>query len=150
MVTVEDVTEILPRALTDDETTRMEKLITQSIELIEMEFARRGRILGAELKTKLWLETAVKHAVRRMVGAAILIGEDVGRASLSSTTGPQSDSVTWSQGIPIYWGGVEIDDGILELLGLIGAAMPRGRGGKVIPFGERYRPNGAEFAERRR
>lgn len=150
MVTVKDVAEILPRALTDEEIQRMEKLVKQSLELIEMEFARHGRIFGTEVKTSVWLPVAVKQAVRRMVGAAILVGEDVGRASASSTTGPQSDSITWSQGIPIQWGGVDIDDGILELLGLISAAMPRGRGGKVIPFGKRRWLRGAEFAERRR
>lgn len=150
MVTVDDVVRIFPRPLTGEEHERAEFLIEQALELIEMEFARRGRILGAEFTTSSWLPIAVKQAVRRMVGAAILVGEDVGRASVSSTTGPQSDSITWSQGIPIQWGGVDIDDGILELLGLGDTAMPRGRGGKVIPFGKRRWLRGAEFAERRR
>lgn len=150
MVTVDDVVQVFPRPLTGEEYERAEFLIEQALELIEMEFARRGRIFGAEFNTSSWLPIAVKQAVRRMVGAAILVGEDVGRASVSSTTGPQSDSITWSQGIPIQWGGVDIGDDILELLGLVDAAMPRGRGGKVIPFGKRRWLRGAEFSERRR
>ena len=150
-ITTNDVAGILPRTLTDDETTRMGKLIERAVELIDMEFGRRGRDLEAEIAAKPWLATAVKQAVLVMVSKAVLIGEDIGRASVSSTTGPQSDSISYSQGIGIQWGGVGIDDEILALLGLLAGGMPRGRGGQVIPFGQRRRDHhhGAEFAEDR-
>lgn len=150
-ITTNDVAGILPRTLTDDETTRMGKLIERAVELIDMEFGRRGRDLEAEIAAKPWLATAVKQAVLVMVSKAVLIGEDIGRASVSSTTGPQSDSISYSQGIGIQWGGVGIDDEILALLGLLAGGMPRGRGGQVIPFGQRRRDHhhGAEFAEGR-
>ena len=150
-ITTNDVAGILPRTLTDDETTRMGNLIERAVELIDMEFGRRGRDLEAEIAAKPWLATAVKQAVLVMVSKAVLIGEDIGRASVSSTTGPQSDSISYSQGIGIQWGGVGIDDEILALLGLLAGGMPMGRGGQVIPFGQRRRDHhhGAEFAEGR-
>lgn len=150
-ITTNGVAGILPRTLTDDETTRMGNLIERAVELIDMEFGRRGRDLEAEIAAKPWLATAVKQAVLVMVSKAVLIGEDIGRASVSSTTGPQSDSISYSQGIGIQWGGVGIDDEILALLGLLAGGMPMGRGGQVIPFGQRRRDHhhGAEFAEGR-
>ena len=150
-ITTDEVAGILPRALTDDETTRMGKLIERAVELIVMEFGRRGRDLEKEIAAKPWIDTAVKQAVLVMVSKAVLIGEDIGRASVSSTTGPQSDSISYSQGIGIQWGGVGIDDEILALLGLLAGGMPMGRGGQVIPFGQRRRDrrHGAEFAEGR-
>ena len=150
-ITTDEVAGILPRALTDDETTRMGKLIERAVELIVMEFGRRGRDLEAEIAANTWIATAVKQAVLVMVSKAVLIGEDIGRASVSSTTGPQSDSISYSQGIGIQWGGVGIDDEILALLGLLAGGMPMGRGGQVIPFGQRRRDrrHGAEFAEGR-
>ncbi len=150
-ITTNDVAGILPRTLTDDETTRMGNLIERAVELIDMEFGRRGRDLEAEIAAKPWLATAVKQAVLVMVSKAVLIGEDIGRASVSSTTGPQSDSISYSQGIGIQWGGVGIDDEILALLGLLAGGMPMGRGGQVIPFGKRRRDyhHGAELVEGR-
>ena len=44
-ITTNDVAGILPRTLTDDETTRMGNLIERAVELIDMEFGRRGRDL---------------------------------------------------------------------------------------------------------
>lgn len=136
-IAVEDVTEVFPRPLLEEEETRVAALITQSLELIDLEFARRSRVLAVEVVKFPWLQTAVKQAVRVMVSQAVLIGDNVGRASAASTTGPQSDQVTWSQGIPIHWGGVGIDSAILDLLGLMGGAVPQGQGGIVIPYGHR-------------
>ena len=83
-----------------------------------------------------------------MVSQAVLIGDNVGRASVSSTTGPQSDSVSYSQGVGIHWGGVGLDEAILDLLGLGVKGLPLGRGGRIIPFGEPSSFCGAEFSER--
>lgn len=148
-ITVDDVANVLPRALTEGERERAEALIEQAVALISLEFARRGRSLVGELESVEWLPAAVLQAVRVMVSQAVLVGEDVGRASVSSTTGPQSDSITYSQGVKLQWGGVGMTDDILDLLGLGASAVPRGRGGVVIPFGERRRFRGAEFSERR-
>lgn len=150
IVTIDDISSVFPRVLMDDETDLAEALIDQSLELIAMEFARRNRNLDHELDTSPWLKAAVKQSVRVMVSRAVLIGESVGQAGASSTTGPQSDSVTWSQGVGIHWGGVGIDDSIRRLLGLFAGGLPRGGGGRVVPYGLEYpRSSGAEFSERR-
>ncbi|MGC2865991.1 Gp19/Gp15/Gp42 family protein [Corynebacterium glutamicum] len=139
IVSVDDISSVFSRELMEDEEVRAEALIVQSLELIGMEFARRRRDLDRELESSMWLKAAVKQAVRVMVSQAIHMGDSVGQAGASSTTGPQSDSVTWSQGISIHWGGVGIDEAILELLGLIRVALPQGRGGKVVPYGRDWR-----------
>lgn len=149
-ITVDDVAGVFPRSLLDEERARMQNLIEQSLELIELEFARRGRDFNREVTSSRLLQLAAKQAVRAMVSQAVLIGGNVGVASASSTTGPQSDSVTYSQGVGIHWGGVGLDDAILDLLGLGARAVPLGRGGRVIPFGHRWPAGGAEFSERGR
>lgn len=151
-ITTEDITDIFPRPLTEEETTRAGKLVEQSIELIRMAFSRRNRNLAKELEQYEWLPAAIRQAVRIMVSQAVLIGENIGQASASSTTGPQSDSITWSQGVGIHWGGVGLDDMLLDLLGLSPVGLPQGKGGQVAPFGHRYRrwPWLAEGAERPR
>lgn len=149
-ISVDDLIGVFPRALTDEEKKRAEALIVQALTLIELEFARRGRDLPSELGSTSWLSLAVKHAVLIMVSQAVLVGENIGRASVSSTTGPQSDSISFSQGVGIHWGGVGITDEVLELLGLAFGSVPRGRGGVVVPFGQRRNLYGAEFSERGR
>ena len=146
-INVDDVAAVVPRDLLDEERDRMRSLITQALELIDMEFARRGRNLEYELEGTPWMAVAVKQAVREMVGQAVIVGDNVGRSSVSSTTGPQSDSVSFSQGVAIHWGGVGLTDTILDLLGLLASGMPRGRGGVVIPFGHRFSLRSAEFSE---
>ena len=146
-----EIKAIFPRPLLAEEVTRAEALAQRALRLIELEFARRGRDLAQSLAVTPWLAAAVDEAIIRMVNQAVIIGDQVGRASASSATGTESDSVTWSQGIGIHWGMVGITPDILELLGLSTAAMPRGRGGMVVPFGERGPQHfGAEFAERSR
>ena len=56
--------------------------------------------------------------------------------------------MTYSQGLRFHWGGVGIDDAILDLLGLGVGGFPCGRGGRVIPYGRRTAVRGAEFSER--
>lgn len=109
-VSVEDLAAIFPRPLELDEQSRAENLIVAADDRIREAFERRGRDLDREAIRTPWLARTYRRVVREMVSAAILIGEDVGRASASSTTGPQSDSVTWSQGIPISWGFIELTD----------------------------------------
>ena len=89
-VSVEDVVDVFPRPLLDEERKRLAALITQAYELIELEFARRGRDFRQEVAHSRLLQLAVKQAVRAMVSQAVLIGGNVGVASVSSTTGPVS------------------------------------------------------------
>ena len=150
-ITLEDVMGIFPRELLPEEETRAEKLIERALSLIELEFIRAGRDLRMELLSRRDVQIAVLQAVTEMVSRAVLIGEHAGRASVTSTTGSESDSVTFSQGIGIQWGSVGIDNAIRKLLGLMTAVLPRGGGGVVIPYGlTGPRVGGGEFSERRR
>lgn len=149
---LDDITGIFPRELLPDEKERATKLIERSLELIELEFMRAGRDLESELYARRDVQIAVRQAVTEMVSRAVLIGVNVGHASVTSTTGSESDSVTFSQGIGIHWGSVGMDAAIRKLLGLMTAVLPRGGGGVVIPYGlgSPRRGERAEFSERRR
>lgn len=147
-ITLADIEKLFPRPLETDEQARAERLIERSLDLIDLEFMRHGRDLQSELATRRDVPIAVRQAVTEMVSRAIHIGESEGRASASSTTGPQSDSITFSQGIGIRWGGVGVDDAIRRLLGLVTSGLPRGGGGLVVPYGHEHpRRLGAEFSE---
>lgn len=112
------VADRLPRELTDAETKRLQVLIDDAVELIDVAFMQVGRDFDAELVTVPWLESAARRAVLEMVSAATLVGGNAGMRSISSTTGPQSDSVTFADVDSVSWGGVRLTDDLLKLLGL--------------------------------
>lgn len=112
------VADRLPRELTDAETKRLQVLIDDAVELIDVAFMQAGRDFDAELVTVPWLESAARRAVLEMVSAATLVGGNAGMRSISSTTGPQSDSVTFADVDSVSWGGVRLTDSLLKLLGL--------------------------------
>ena len=140
VVEVDEISARFPRELTEAEVERLEILIADAIEEIEVAFARRGRSFTGELATVPWLDSAARKAVREMVSAAVLIGENVGLTSASSATGQVSDSVgfrdtlAWSS-----WGGVKLTDDLLRLLGLRGG-LPSGRFPRPIRWPERRLP----------
>ncbi|MCK2200483.1 Gp19/Gp15/Gp42 family protein [Corynebacterium callunae] len=143
---ISQIETLFPRVLEPEETARAQALVERAYDLIDLEFMRRGRSLEAELRSRRDVEISVGQAILEMVSRAILVGDSEGQASVSSTTGQESDSVTWSQGIGIRWGGVGIDDSIRRLLGLFAGGLPRGGGVRVVPYGlERSRFLGAEF-----
>ncbi|WKE50340.1 hypothetical protein J8244_09420 [Corynebacterium tuberculostearicum] len=117
-INAEYVADRLPRELTESEKQRLEVLIDDSVELIEVAFLRAGRDFYSELETVPWLESAARRVVLEMVSAATLVGTNTGMRSISSTTGPQSDSVTFSDVDSVSWGGVRLTDELLKLLGL--------------------------------
>ncbi|MGV0327308.1 Gp19/Gp15/Gp42 family protein [Corynebacterium confusum] len=125
-VDVDFVAGRLPRDLTEPEKTRLGLLIDDAVELIDVAFARVGRDFSAELESVPWLEPAARRAVLEMVSAAVMVGGNAGVRSLSSTTGPQSDSITYADVESVSWGGVRLTDELLRLLGLLGE-RPRGR-----------------------
>ncbi|PLW01162.1 hypothetical protein BRL54_11530, partial [Corynebacterium ulcerans] len=65
-----------------------------------------------------------RFVVIEMVAAAAIVGGNVGQRSATSTTGPQSDSVTWADVGSVSWAGVLLTDVQRERLGLTGG--PRG------------------------
>lgn len=154
LIQLTDITDIFPRALDADEEARATKLIEAAAELIEEAFLRRGKDFYALVESDRLLQLTVKRIIREMIIEAVTIGDNVGRQSASSTTGPQSDSITWSQGVGIHWGGVHLLDEWLRDLGL-GAgsgnlfSFPAAKR-YAEPVAYRGRSAGAEFAERGR
>jgi len=126
LITADEIAGVLPIDLDPAQLAKVDTLIGLAEEEIELAFARRGRDFRAELATTDWLGLAARRAVREMVGAAIIIGPNVGVKRASSTTGPQSDSVEWHDPKAVSFGGVSLTDDLLELLGLSGGG-PRGR-----------------------
>lgn len=121
-VTPEDIGKRLPRPLEALERERVAVLIEDAVEIIELEFARRGRVLGEELRSVPWLPAAVRRVVRQMVSAPVLVGVNVGVRSVSSTTGQVSDSVTFADVEHVDWGGVTLTDELAAYLGLVDGA----------------------------
>lgn len=56
------VADRLPRELTDAETKRLQVLIDDAVELIDVAFMQAGRDFDAELVTVPWLESAARRA----------------------------------------------------------------------------------------
>ncbi|MCG7247462.1 phage Gp19/Gp15/Gp42 family protein [Corynebacterium simulans] len=129
-IKVSEIEARLPRPLAADEKPRMEALITDALEYLEVEFQRCGRTLADALERTPWLEAVVRRVVRDMVSAAVLVGPNVGMRSASSTTGPQSDSITFADVDSVGWGGVRLTPAQRLDLGL---CMPGGARGKFPP-----------------
>lgn len=138
-IDAEYVADRLPRELTEDEMERLGVLIDDAVELIEVAFLRAGRDFHAELETVPWLEVAARRVVLEMVSAATMVGSNAGMRSVSSTTGPQSDSVTFSDVDSVSWGGVKLTDELLKLLGLWQRGA-RGRFPRPRRWPERWSP----------
>lgn len=126
LITAEEIAGALSVNLTDDQHAKLDVLIKLAEEEITLAFARRGRSFQSELAASAWLELAARRAIREMVAAAVIIGPNAGVRSVSSTTGPQSDSITYADVDSVSFGGVALTDKLLELLGLAGV-KPRGR-----------------------
>lgn len=135
VVTVSDIADIFPRPFEPEEEVRAEGLIQAALDLIEEEFLRRSRDFYRELESNRLLTLTAKRVIRSMISEAVLVGDNIGRQSASSTTGPQSDSITWSQGVGIHWGSVYMTDKWLRDLGLGSRGGTKGQFGKVTPFG---------------
>lgn len=127
-----DIVARLPRTLDAEERTRLGHLVGDAVEAIAVEFDDAGRDLAAELSrdynTSLQpLHSKVRWAIREMVSAAVLIGPNAGMRSVSSSTGPESDSVTFADVGSASFGGVALTDAIRKRLGLATGDRPRGR-----------------------
>lgn len=120
-----DVVQRVPHLATVDE-EQLATWIEDAISEIQIAFARRGRDFNQELETSSWLAPVARRVVRDMVAAVALVGSNVGMRSASSTTGPQADSVTYSDVDSVSWGGVRLTPAQLVDLGL-GAVLPRGK-----------------------
>lgn len=121
----------LPRPLDELEQQRLGKLIEDAAAELVVAFSDAGRNLVAELAAESVAPKVLHYkagwAIREMVSAAVLIGTNAGMRSVSSSTGPESDSVTFSDVESVSFGGVALTDRIRRRLGLPTGDRPVGR-----------------------
>lgn len=125
-VTPEDVRVRLAVPFEPGDTDRVQVLIDDAVRKIRGAFSRRGRDFDAEVEMVPWLADAAFDVVLEMVTSAIVLGPNAGVRSASSTTGPQSDSITYADPGRIAFSGVKLLDDMLADLGLL-VGVPRGR-----------------------
>ncbi|MGV0868690.1 Gp19/Gp15/Gp42 family protein [Corynebacterium kalidii] len=140
LVAFDDLISRLPVTLAVDDTSRVEILLDDAEGIVRDAFSREGRDFDVEVATTPWLENAAKRVIRDMVAAAVLIGGNVGQLSVSSTTGAESDSVTYGSGVDglVGFGRLILTDAHREELGLSVAALPSGRFPRPARWPERW------------
>ena len=127
LVTVEDVVARLDPSPGKETHQRIEILIGDAERKIRTAFLKTGRDFDAALINVPWLRDEAEGVIREMVSAAIIIGPNAGVRSVSSTTGPTSDSVTYAHVDSVSFGGIRLTDAQREVLGLPAGGLPRGR-----------------------
>lgn len=133
LVTVEDVVARLdpqPDPLTHP---RIEVLLEDAEDKVRRAFLKAGRDFDASLMSVPWLEGEAEDVIREMVSAAIIIGPNAGVRTATSSTGQESDSITYADVNAVSFGGVRLTDQQKIDLGL-GGGLPRGR----FPFPRRW------------
>lgn len=123
-IEVTDIETRLPRPLEEHEKTRVAQLIEDSLELINIEFGRRGKNFAASMSAQPWLASAARFVVLDMVSAAVIMGNHIGMTNAASTTGVVSDSAGFRDSAQdaVSFAGVRLTDEHLEKLGLKGDA----------------------------
>lgn len=120
MIDIKDLEVRLPRQLDADEKARAIALLGDAVAEIEDAITDTGRVPAVWIAIGRNRRRAVKVA-RAMVAQAILIGEDIGKSSWSTGTGPYSDSASYRGDIPLpeLWGEVDLTESHLDYLGLV-------------------------------
>lgn len=139
IVEPDEVAERAPRPLDPDELARIGVLLLDAEDLITTEFLRNGRSFEAELETVPWLRSVTRRVVMDMVGKAVQFGANAGVRSVSSTTGPQSDSITFADTGGAVFTGVVLTQAHIYALGLGDDGGPRGCFPPPLRWPERWR-----------
>lgn len=139
LVSFEDVNARLDVPLEEAARPRVEVLIEDAVAIVRTAFLKCGRDFDAELERVAWLADEVGRVVREMVSAAILVGPNAGVRSVSSTTGPQSDSITYADVDSVSFGGVRLTDQQRLDLGLCFPGGARGRFPRPVRWPEVWR-----------
>lgn len=126
LVQAQDITSRLAIPLTDDQTDRVDILLRDAEEQIEVAFQKEGRDFRRSLDAVIWLPAEARRVIREMVSAAIIIGPNAGVRTASSATGQESDSVTYDKTDAVSFAGVRLTDEQRRDLGLSISSGPRG------------------------
>lgn len=126
LVTPEDVVSRLDPRPDPSSHERIRFLIGDAEQKIRTAFMKAGRDFDTALISIPWLMPEAEDIIREMVSAAIIIGPNAGVRSASSTTGPQSDSITYADVDSVSFSGVRLTDAQREALGLPTGGYARG------------------------
>lgn len=141
MVIADDIIARLPSNVEADAKV-INLYIKDAYEAISLAFALRGRSFEDEVENNPSLDVAADLVVRQAVTAPVMIGQGAIYSQVSSTTGSQSDSVSFSNKVNdwITIGGIKLTPEHLALLGLLKSSSPRFSfpGSLRYPRGERY------------
>lgn len=121
MISAEDIVARLPEG-TDASVERIDLLIDDAMDVIEIELANAGRDLYRDLETLPAFDKRVRIVLQEMVSSMVIAGGRKGIRSVSSTTGPTSDSTTYSDGAGTGWATAFLTAEMRRLLGLTGGA----------------------------
>lgn len=119
-VTVDDITNRLPRPLVPEEQRVVETYIKDAEALILDAFSQCNKCLDDWLDAGEHRERIYALVVTDMVLAPVFMGVSRGMKQASSTTAHQTDSATWTDyaAMTSTWGGVVLTKRHLEMLGL--------------------------------
>lgn len=134
LVTVQDVVERLDPRPPTETNGRIEVLIGDAERVIRRAFLKQGADLDQKMAEVPWLQDEVEDVIREMVSAAIIIGPNAGVRSVASSTGQESDQITYADVDSVRYSGVRLTDQMKSDLGLNIGALPRGR----FPRGVRW------------
>ncbi|MCS5479831.1 phage Gp19/Gp15/Gp42 family protein [Corynebacterium sp. YIM 101645] len=107
---------VLPLSTHDNNRVRL--FLGDAEELIRDEFDEEDRDLDAEIADIPRLGRTVIRVVREMVATSVIVGDNINVRSASSTTGPQSDSVTFADVGLVDFAGPRLTEGMRRKLGL--------------------------------
>lgn len=138
LVTVDDVVARLDTLPDPASYERIGLLITDAEELVRDAFDREGRSFEQESIVS-WVGNAARRVIREMVSAAIIIGPNAGVRSATSTTGQESDSLTYDRTDMVSFSGVRLTDEQRRELGLSVSARAQGRFPDALIWPEVYR-----------
>lgn len=127
LVTVEDVVARLDPQPDPSTHDRIGILIDDAEDKVRRAFLKAGRDFDASLMSVPWLEGEAEDVIREMVSAAIIIGPNAGIRTVASSTGQESDTITYADVDAVSFGGVRLTDSQREALGLPMGGLPRGR-----------------------
>lgn len=127
LVNAEDVVARLDPQPHIDTYPRIEILIDDAERKIRTAFLKVGRDFDLSLDLVPWLQDEAEDVIREMVSAAIIIGPNAGIRTVASTTGQESDSITYADVDSVSFGGVRLTAAQREALGIPTGGLARGR-----------------------
>lgn len=113
-----------PRPLDAAEEARTAHLLILAEQEVRAEFGEAGRDLDSEIAARPWLAVRARRVITELVSVALHVGANAGLRSAQSSTGAESDAVTFAgDGAP--WVSMSLTDAHRAALGLPSGAGPR-------------------------